>query len=107
MSFLFPLLPYFWLALLLGAILAVIIAAVVLPMTPAERFTTIGIKAPMGVLLYGLPVPALAKMLINVLATTALCLASYHLCVRFTAVSQWLNGRRHTRKSFGDSVHAT
>lgn len=28
MSFLFPLLPYFWLALLLGAILAVIIAAV-------------------------------------------------------------------------------
>lgn len=31
----------------------------------------------LGVLLYGLPVPALAKMLINVLATTALCLASY------------------------------
>lgn len=28
MSFLFPLLPYFWIALLVGAILAVIIAAV-------------------------------------------------------------------------------
>lgn len=60
-----------------------------------------------GALLYGVPIPVLAKMALNVLATTALCLASYHLCVRFTAVSQWLNGRRHTRKSFGDSVHAT
>lgn len=28
MNFLFPLLPYFWLALLVGAILAVIVAAV-------------------------------------------------------------------------------
>jgi len=53
------------------------------------------------------PIPVLAKMALNVLATTALCLTSYHLCVRFTAVSQWLNGRRHTRKSFGDPVHAT
>ncbi|WP_426308069.1 acyltransferase family protein [Acidovorax facilis] len=60
-----------------------------------------------GALLYGVPIPVLAKMALNVLATTALCLASYHLCVRFTAVSQWLNGRRHTRKSFGDPVHAT
>lgn len=62
-----------------------------------------------GALLYGMPIPVLAKMALNVLATTALCLASYHLCVRFTAVGQWLNGRRHTRnkKSFGEPVHAT
>lgn len=32
-----------------------LIEAVVLPMTQAERFTTIGIKAPKGVLLYGPP----------------------------------------------------
>ena len=61
----------------------------------------------LGALLYGLPVPALAKMLINVLATTALCLASYHLCVRFTAVGRLLTGRTHTRHSLGDLVHAT
>jgi len=60
-----------------------------------------------GARLYGVPIPVLAKMALNVLATTALCLASYLLCVRFTAVSQWLNGRRHTRNSFGDPVHAT
>lgn len=60
-----------------------------------------------GALLYGLPLPALAKMLVNVLATTAVCLASYHLFVRFSAISVLLNGRRHVRKSSGDTVHAT
>jgi glucan biosynthesis protein C len=40
-----------------------------------------------GALLYGAPMPALAKITLNVAATTAVCLASYHLCVRFTAVS--------------------
>jgi hypothetical protein len=34
-------------------------------------------------------------MLINVLATTALCLTSYHLFVRFTAVGRLLKGARH------------
>jgi fucose 4-O-acetylase-like acetyltransferase len=63
---------------------------------------TIGI----GALLFGLPLPALAKMLINVLATTAICLVSYHLCVRFTPVSSLLNGKRHVRKPAGDTVHA-
>ncbi len=61
----------------------------------------------LGALLYGLPIPALAKMLINVLATTALCLTSYHLCVRFTAVGRLLTGRTHTRHSLGDLAHAT
>ena len=60
-----------------------------------------------GALLHGLPSPVLAKMLINVLATTALCLATYHLGVRFTAVSQLLNGRRHTRPLSGETAHAT
>lgn len=60
-----------------------------------------------GALLYGLPLPALAKMSINVLATTAVCLASYHLFVRFSAISVLLNGRRHVRNSSGDMAHAT
>jgi glucan biosynthesis protein C len=33
------------------------------------------------------------------LATTAVCLASYHLLVRFTAVSSLLNGKRHARQA--------
>jgi glucan biosynthesis protein C len=32
-----------------------------------------------GALLYGAPLPALAKITLNVMATTAVCLASYHL----------------------------
>lgn len=59
-----------------------------------------------GALLYGVPIPPLAKIFVNVLATTALCLASYHLFVRFTAVSQLLNGHRHSRKPLGDPAHA-
>lgn len=50
-----------------------------------------------GALLYGVPLPALAKIALNVAATTAVCLASYHLLVRFTAVSSLLNGKRHVR----------
>ncbi|PJI97810.1 glucan biosynthesis protein C [Acidovorax sp. 69] len=61
----------------------------------------------LGALMYGLPIPVLAKMILNVLATTALCLATYHLGVRFTAVGQLLNGHRHTRNFSGDPAHAT
>ena len=50
-----------------------------------------------GALLYGLPLPALAKMGINIAATTAVCLASYHLLVRSTWVGVLLNGRRRAR----------
>ena len=50
-----------------------------------------------GALLYGVPLPALAKIALNVAATTAVCLASYHLFVRFTVVSSLLNGKRHAR----------
>lgn len=52
-----------------------------------------------GALLFGAPLPALLKMVLNVAATTAVCLASYHLFVRYTAVSRLLNGKRHTRRA--------
>ena len=60
-----------------------------------------------GALLFGLPLPAPAKMLINVLATTVICLASYHLCVRFTPISSLLNGKRHVRQPPEDTVRAS
>ena len=60
----------------------------------------------MGALLYGVPIPVLAKILLNVLATTALSLASYHLCVRSSAVGELLNGQRHLRPMTGDPAHA-
>lgn len=34
------------------------------------------------------------KMVINILATTALSLVTYHWLVRFTAVGELLSGRR-------------
>ncbi|MDR2327571.1 MAG: acyltransferase family protein [Acidovorax sp.] len=49
-----------------------------------------------GALLFGLPWPAGMKMLLNISATTALSLASYHWLVRSTAVGVLLNGKRHT-----------
>lgn len=48
-----------------------------------------------GALLYGPDLPAELKMLINIAATTAVCLASYQLVVRSTWVGALLNGRRH------------
>ncbi len=51
-----------------------------------------------GALLYGAPLPAMVKITLNVMATTAVCLATYHLCVRFTAVGALLNGKRHARR---------
>lgn len=60
-----------------------------------------------GALLYGLPLPALAKMLINVAATTAVCLVSYRFLVRSTAIGALLNGRRHLpHPSSGEPIHA-
>jgi glucans biosynthesis protein C len=50
-----------------------------------------------GALLYGLPLPVAAKMAINIAATTLVCVATYHVFVRFTWVSVLLNGRRHAR----------
>lgn len=47
-----------------------------------------------GVLLYTAPLGAGAKIGINIVATTALCLASYQLFVRNTWIGTLLNGRR-------------
>jgi hypothetical protein len=60
-----------------------------------------------GAVLYGLPLPALAKMLLNIGATTAVCLAAYHVAVRSTWVGALLNGKRQPRPSFsGVPAHA-
>lgn len=48
-----------------------------------------------GVLLYDAPYSALTKMAINLGATTAVCLLTYLLLVRYTPVGSLLNGRRH------------
>ena len=45
-------------------------------------------------LLYGAPLPAEVKMLLNIAATTVMGLATYQLFVRHTAIGQLLNGRR-------------
>ncbi len=47
-----------------------------------------------GALLYGTPLPAELKMLINIAATTVMALATYQLFVRNTAIGQLLNGKR-------------
>ncbi|MBC5763228.1 acyltransferase family protein [Ramlibacter albus] len=62
-----------------------------------------------GALLYGTPLPALAKILINIAATTVVCVATYHLLVRFTWVSVLLNGKRHPRPARPSSgaIHAS
>jgi glucans biosynthesis protein C len=59
-----------------------------------------------GALLFGAPLPALAKIALNIAATTLLCLATYHLFVRFTPLSTLLNGKRHPRPSQGVLAHA-
>lgn len=58
-----------------------------------------------GALLYGLPLPAGAKVLANIAATTLVCLLSYQLLVRHTWVSVLLNGKRHPRTVHGVSSH--
>lgn len=60
-----------------------------------------------GVLLYNAPLGALAKMAINIVATTLVCLASYHLFVRNTWIGVLLNGKRHAeRKAAAATVAA-
>jgi glucans biosynthesis protein C len=62
----------------------------------------------LGALLYGTGLPALAKIGINIAATTAVCLATYQGFVRFTWVSVLLNGKRHARTpSAGVLTHAS
>jgi glucan biosynthesis protein C len=60
-----------------------------------------------GALLYSLEWPALAKMAVNIAATTVVCLASYHLFVRSTWVSVLLNGKRHPKSSPGVPAYAS
>lgn len=57
-----------------------------------------------GATLYGLALPALVKMAINIAATTTVCLASYQLFVRSTWVGVLLNGRRRARVSFSGGL---
>ncbi|MFZ2288053.1 MAG: acyltransferase family protein [Halopseudomonas yangmingensis] len=47
-----------------------------------------------GALLYGMPLPAELKILLNIIATTLVGLASYQLLVRNTRIGQLLNGKR-------------
>ncbi|WP_288253545.1 acyltransferase family protein [uncultured Hydrogenophaga sp.] len=54
-----------------------------------------------GALLFEQPLPALAKMAINIAGTTLVCLGSYELFVRHGWISQLLNGKRHPRRSRG------
>jgi glucan biosynthesis protein C len=50
-----------------------------------------------GALLFDQPMPAVAKMVLNIGATTLVCLATYQLFVRHTRISVLLNGKRHPR----------
>ena len=50
-----------------------------------------------GAMLYTLPVGALAKMALNIAATTVVCLLSYQLLVRNTIIGVLLNGSRKPR----------
>jgi glucan biosynthesis protein C len=47
-----------------------------------------------GILLYNAPLGFMSKMLINIAATTAACLLSYHFLVRNSPIGVLLNGRR-------------
>jgi glucans biosynthesis protein C len=51
-----------------------------------------------GALLYDAQLHALAKIAINITATTAVCLGTYEAFVRHTWVSVLLNGKRHPRR---------
>jgi hypothetical protein len=57
-----------------------------------------------GILLFNAPFGALAKMSINILATTAVCLATYHLFVRRTWIGVLLGGKRAARLAAGSGA---
>ncbi len=60
-----------------------------------------------GAAMVGLDWSPLAKMALNIGATSLLSLASYHLLVRYTAIGGLLNGRRrHRRSPIQGVVHA-
>ncbi len=50
-----------------------------------------------GAMLYTLPVGAITKMALNILATTVVCLLSYQLLVRHTFIGVLLNGRKQEK----------
>jgi len=50
-----------------------------------------------GALLFGIPLPAMLKIVANIGATTVVCLATYAVFVRHTWVSVLLNGKRHPK----------
>ncbi|MCX7170139.1 MAG: acyltransferase family protein [Proteobacteria bacterium] len=49
-----------------------------------------------GILLYQAPFNALSKMGLNILATTLVCLATYHVLVRYSPIGTLLSGQRYT-----------
>jgi fucose 4-O-acetylase-like acetyltransferase len=59
-----------------------------------------------GALLYGSALPVLIKMALNIVATTAISLLSYHFLVRSTPLSSLLNGRRYPRAPLGSVPQA-
>lgn len=50
-----------------------------------------------GALVYSLPIGVLPKMLLNITATTVVCLLTYQLFVRHTFIGVLLNGRRQPK----------
>lgn len=60
-----------------------------------------------GSLLYLTDWPALVKIPLNIAATTLVCLATYHLFVRFTWLSAMLNGKRHERRGATSPAYAS
>lgn len=49
--------------------------------------------------LYDWTIPPTLKFVIVVVAVIAICLVSYHLCVRYTWIGAWLNGKKPPRQS--------
>ena len=56
-------------------------------------------------LIWQLSLPAVAKFLIVLFATTLICFLSYHYLVRGTFIGEFLNGRRYPRKENSDSLN--